>query len=233
MSGRVKHFKSKGRTRSERVRARSEVKERLGVSGSMVGVGGAEGSVVEEALGMEEIQTNEAAADVVQLVQEVVQVNDSQNEDEVIVEEVLNNALVEMAPNDSVEEVLNNALVEMAPNDSIEVVMETHNPVIDLTEAEDEVVLVSDTSTESKTKVGKSVEIDLTSSPMPAPGPPPMQCPVCFDSLQSLLPPRTALSTKCGHLFCSSCLPAALQANGCCPTCRKRVRLTDAIRLFL
>jgi len=207
---------SKGRTRSERVRARSEVKERLGVSGSMVGVGGAEGSVVEEALGMEEIQTNEAAADVVQRVQEVVQVNDSQNEDEVIVEEVLNNSVV-----------------EMAPNDSIEVVMETHNPVIDLTEAEDEVVLVSDTSIKSKTKVGKSVEIDLTSSPMPAPGPPPMQCPVCFDSLQSLLPPRTALSTKCGHLFCSSCLPAALQANGCCPTCRKRVRLTDAIRLFL
>ena len=153
---------SKGRTRSERVRARSEVKERLGVSGSMVGVGGAEGSVVEEALGMEEIQTNEAAADVVQLVQEVVQVNDSQNEDEV-----------------TVEEVLNNAVVEMAPNDSIEVVMETHNPVIDLTEAEDEVVLVSDTSIKSKTKVGKSVEIDLTSSPMPTPGPPPMQCPVC------------------------------------------------------
>merc|ERR1719339_226000 len=214
MSGRVKHFK--GRTRSERVRARSEVKERLGVSGSMVCVGGAESSVVEEALGMEEIQTNEAAADVVQRVQEVVQVNDSHNEDEVIVEEVLNNSVV-----------------EMAPNDSIEVVMETHNPVIDLTEAEDEVVLVSDTSTESKTKVGKLVEIDLTSSPMPAPGPPPMQCPVCFDSLQSLLPPRTALSTKCGHLFCSSCLPAALQASGCCPTCRKRVRLSDAIRLFL
>merc|ERR1719341_1330128 len=47
---------------------------------------------------MEEIQTNEAAADVVQLVQEVVQVNDSQNEDEVIVEEVLNNSVVEWPP---------------------------------------------------------------------------------------------------------------------------------------
>jgi len=199
----------KGRTRSERVRARSEVKERLVGSSSRAGGG-------EEAPGMGEIQTNEAAGDGVQLMQEVVQVNVSQNGDEVIVEEVIDNSVV-----------------EVAPDDSIEVVMEAHNSVIDLTEAEDEVVVVADTSIESKTKAGKSVEIDLTSSPMPAPGPPPMQCPVCFDSLQSLLPPRTALSTKCGHLFCSSCLPAALQASGCCPTCRKRVRLTDAIRLFL
>jgi len=214
MSGKVGHFKCKGRTRSERVRARSEVKERLVGSSSRAGVGGAGGG--EEAPGMGQIQTNEAAGDGVQLMQEVVQVNVSQNGDEVIVEEVIDNSVV-----------------EVAPDDSIEVVMEAHNSVIDLTEAEDEVVVVADTSIESKTKAGKSVEIDLTSSPMPAPGPPPMQCPVCFDSLQSLLPPRTALSTKCGHLFCSSCLPAALQASGCCPTCRKRVRLTDAIRLFL
>ena len=143
----------KGRTRSERVRARAEVKERLVVSSSRAGMAGAVG---EEA--PEEMQTNGAAADGVQLMQEVVQVNVSQNGDEVIVEEVLNNSVV-----------------EVAPDDSIEVVMEAHNPVIDLTEAEDEVVLVEDTGIESKTKV----EIDLTSSPMPAPGPPPMQCPVC------------------------------------------------------
>jgi len=211
----------KGRTRSERVQARSEVKERLVVSrtGAGGGVGGEVGSEfggllednTEEAPGMDEIHV--AAGGGVQLMQEVVNVN---GEDLIV------------------EEVLNNSVVEVAADDSIEVVMEAHNPVIDLTDAEDEVVVV-DTSIESKStkKVGKSVEIDLTSSPMPAPGPPPMQCPVCFDSLQSLLPPRTALSTKCGHLFCSTCLPAALQANGCCPTCRKRVRLTDAIRLFL
>jgi len=217
MSGKVGHFKCKGRTRSERVRARSEMKERLVVSSSRAGVGGAGAGAGEETPGMEEIQTNEAAGDGMQLVQEAVQVNVFQNGDVVIVEEDLNNSVV-----------------EVAPDDSIEFVMEAHNPLIDLTEAEDEVVVVVDNaSIESKTKVGKSVEIDLTSSPMPAPGPPPMQCPVCFDSLQSLLPPRTALSTKCGHLFCSSCLPAALQASGCCPTCRKRVRLTDAIRLFL
>ena len=150
----------KGRTRSERVRARSEVKERLVGSSSGAGVGGAGGG--EEAPGMGEIQTNEAAGDGVQLMQEVVQVNVSQNGDEVIVEEVIDNSVV-----------------EVAPDDSIEVLMEAHNSVIDLTEAEDEVVVVADTSIESKTKAGKSIEIDLTSSPMPAPGPPPMQCPVC------------------------------------------------------
>jgi len=209
------------------VRVRAELKERLvagagGAPGGSGEVGDALPGVVEdnpeEAPGMGQVLTNEALAGSVQLVQEVVNLSVSQNGDEVIVEEVLNNSVV-----------------EVAADDSIEVVMEAHNPVIDLTEVEDEVVVVDNAGEVivQKTKTGKSVEIDLTSSPMPAPTPPPMQCPVCFDSLQSLLPPRTALSTKCGHLFCSSCLPAALQASGCCPTCRKRVRLSDAIRLFL
>jgi len=207
--------KSKGRTRSERVRVRAELKERL-VAGARAGsvADGEDGAALP---GIAEDNPEEAPGDV-QLVQEVVNVNVSQNGDEVIVEEVLNNSVV-----------------ELAADDSIEVVMEAHNSIIDLTEAEDEVVMVdyAGEAKVQKTKTGKSVEIDLTSSPMPAPSPLPMQCPVCFDSLQSLLPPRTALSTKCGHLFCSSCLPAALQASGCCPTCRKRVRLSDAIRLFL
>ena len=113
----------------------------------------------EEAQGMEEFQ--EAAGDGVQLRQEVVIVNVSQNGD------------------DLVEEVLSNSVVEVVADDSIEVVMETHNPVIDLTEAEDEVVVVDPGIDTRSEKVGKSVEIDLTSSPMPAPGPSPMQCPVC------------------------------------------------------
>merc|ERR1712181_77258 len=169
--------------------------------------------------GMDGVLTHVVPEGGAQLMQDVVNVNVSQNGDEIVVEEVINNSVV-----------------EVAANDSIEVVMEAHNPVIDLTEAEDEVVVVDyarEASKVSKTEREKSVEIDLTSSPLPAPSPPPMQCPVCFDSLQSLLPPRTALSTKCGHLYCSSCLPAALQASGCCPTCRKRVRMSDPIRPFL
>ena len=152
-----------GRTRSERVRVRAELKERLVVRAALA-------SLAEdnpgEAPGMGAVLTHEAPVGDAQLMQEVVNVNVSQNGDEVIVEEVFNNSVV-----------------EVAADDSIEVVMEAHNPVIDLTEAEDEVeVVVVDYAREaskvSKTKREKSVEIDLTSSPLPAPSPPPMQCPV-------------------------------------------------------
>merc|ERR1719234_756216 len=71
------------------------------------------------------VLTHEVPAVGAQLMQEVVNVNVSQNGDEIVVEEVLNDSVV-----------------EVAANDSIEVVMEAHNPVIDLTEAEDEVVVV-------------------------------------------------------------------------------------------
>ena len=164
--------KSKGRTRSERVRVRAELKERLVAGAGSVAVG-EDGAALpgiaednpEEAPGMAmgQVLSLEAPAGGMQLVQEVVNVNVSQNGDEVIVEEVLNNSVV-----------------EVAADDSIEVVMEAHNPVIDLTEAEDEVVVVdyAGEAKVQKTKTGKSVEIDLTSSPMPAPSPPPMQCPV-------------------------------------------------------
>ena len=85
----------------------------------------------------EAVLTHEAPAGGAQLMQQVVNVNVPQNGDEVIVEEVLNNSVVE-----------------------VEVVMEVYNPIqIDLTEAEDEVMVVS-------------------SSPLSAPSPPPMQCPV-------------------------------------------------------
>ena len=165
-------MQSKGRTRSERVRVRAELKERLVVRAGGF-ADGEEGvaalpDVAEDnpggAPGMDGVLTHVVPEGGAQLMQEVVNVNVSQNGDEVIVEEVLNNSVV-----------------EVAADDSIEVVMEAHNPVIDLTEAEDEVVVVDyagESKTVSKTKREKSVEIDLTSSPLPAPSPPPMQCPV-------------------------------------------------------
>ena len=78
-------------------------------------------------------------------------------------------------------------------------------------------------------------------------------CPVCLDPLFELnvgrlifanlsyyLAPfktgivfRDALSTPCGHLICSTCLPRALQANGRCPKCRKEILLQDAIKIHL
>ena len=44
---------------------------------------------------------------------------------------------------------------------------------------------------------------------------------------------RSALSTPCGHLICSVCLPKALEANGRCPKCRKKVLIKDAIKIHV
>merc|ERR1711974_93872 len=58
-------------------------------------------------------------------------------------------------------------------------------------------------------------------------------CSVCLDPLFELDVERDALSTPCGHLICSACLPRALHANGRCPKCRKETLLQDAIKIHL
>jgi len=61
-----------------------------------------------------------------------------------------------------------------------------------------------------------------------------IHCPVClesaseFDNLKVFL-----VSTKCGHLFCSRCLPISILTSGCCPTCRQKLFITDYHRIFL
>ena len=157
------------RSRSERLQARNEVKDRLAV------VGGDGGGDAGEGVG-EEVRPDlpaeddpgeapaageaQAPGDDVQLIQEL---NDSLNGDNEIVEEVLNNSEVEVAP---------------------------HPPVIDLTEDE---VLDVDVVDEVAGQIGRgrrnkdsvaidltSSPVDLTSSPTPAPTQPQMQCPVGF-----------------------------------------------------
>ena len=89
-------------------------------------------------------------------------------------------------------------------------------------------------------------QVDLTDSPCTSTNmsrrktdsssPPPsvcLQCPVCLDSLLGLAGDRHALSTKCGHLFCSLCIPKIIAASGQCPTCRKTLKITDTIKIFL
>ena len=88
--------------------------------------------------------------------------------------------------------------------------------------------------------------VDLTDSPCTSTNmscrktdsssPPPsvcLQCPVCLDSLLGLAGDRHALSTKCGHLFCSLCIPKIIAASNQCPTCRKTLIITDTIKIFL
>ncbi|NWH37573.1 RNF4 ligase, partial [Chloropsis hardwickii] len=48
-----------------------------------------------------------------------------------------------------------------------------------------------------------------------------IRCPVCMDFYPQIVQSgRLILSTLCGHVFCSQCLPFALQSASFCPTCR-------------
>lgn len=76
--------------------------------------------------------------------------------------------------------------------------------------------------------------IDLTDSPITNQGTSPLPsdplasltCPVCLDTLASITRRGgRVVSTRCGHVFCGSCLPRCIQATGQCPTCRTRLTL--------
>jgi len=74
------------------------------------------------------------------------------------------------------------------------------------------------------------IDMDTTSSP----GNLSLQCPVCLDSLKSIKRTgRGMMSTVCGHIFCSKCLPASIKANGRCPTCRKVLAKKDYHKIFI
>lgn len=69
-----------------------------------------------------------------------------------------------------------------------------------------------------------------TEQPPPPPPPPPeptFSCPICMGPLVE------EMSTKCGHIFCKTCIKAAIAAQTKCPTCRKRVTTKDIIRIYL
>lgn len=65
----------------------------------------------------------------------------------------------------------------------------------------------------------------------PAPPPPPVEptftCPICMCTLVE------EASTKCGHIFCTKCIKAAIAAQNKCPTCRKKLTKKDIIRVYL
>jgi Ring finger domain len=46
-----------------------------------------------------------------------------------------------------------------------------------------------------------------------------ISCPICFDSVV----PNNPVSTKCGHIFCKTCLNEALVRSHKCPMCMKKV----------
>jgi len=68
--------------------------------------------------------------------------------------------------------------------------------------------------------------------PSPPPPPPPpkettFSCPICMGPLVE------EMSTKCGHIFCKSCIKAAITVQGKCPTCRRKVTARDIHRVYL
>jgi len=74
-------------------------------------------------------------------------------------------------------------------------------------------------------------ELDTASSPGGAIS---LQCPVCLESLKTLKKSGVCMmSTMCGHIFCSRCLPASLRASGRCPTCRRMIRGGEYHMIFI
>jgi len=66
--------------------------------------------------------------------------------------------------------------------------------------------------------------------PPKAPEPPKapsFSCPVCMG------PFVEETSTKCGHIFCKKCIGGAIAAQSKCPTCRRKLKMKDTIRIYL
>ncbi|XP_058093282.1 uncharacterized protein LOC131239541 [Magnolia sinica] len=68
-------------------------------------------------------------------------------------------------------------------------------------------------------------------SPEPRPASPPKEptftCAVCMGSLVE------AMSTVCGHIFCKACIKAAITAQKKCPTCRRKLLMSNIHRIYL
>lgn len=52
-------------------------------------------------------------------------------------------------------------------------------------------------------------------------------CPVCMKPIKNIF------STLCGHVFCKSCIYAAIDASGICPICRKKVTKIQVHPVYL
>ncbi|KAL2549672.1 RING/U-box superfamily protein [Forsythia ovata] len=68
----------------------------------------------------------------------------------------------------------------------------------------------------------------VPSLPIPQPPKEPkFTCPVCMGPLVK------EISTKCGHIFCKTCIKTAIAAQNKCPTCRRKITMKDTIRFYL
>jgi len=121
--------------------------------------------------------------------------------------------------------------------------------MLDLDLAADPAPIQEDTPAAPQRSISLNTTIDLTRSPerpvlshtqnTTSPGcstvpPSTIQCPVCLDSLSTIRSKgNNLLSTTCGHVFCSSCLPECVRLHSKCPTCRQKMTNRDYHELFL
>ncbi|NXL82766.1 RNF4 ligase, partial [Leptocoma aspasia] len=67
----------------------------------------------------------------------------------------------------------------------------------------------------------QSVISDVHSVPSSAQQGVVIRCPICMEFYSEIVESgRLIVATMCGHVFCSECLPVALETVGMCPTCR-------------
>ncbi|TDG49657.1 hypothetical protein AWZ03_003895 [Drosophila navojoa] len=57
----------------------------------------------------------------------------------------------------------------------------------------------------------------------------PYKCPVCLKCVRQ----RKPASTVCGHVFCSSCIKAALRTTCKCPLCQRVITTRQIFRIFI
>ncbi|NXS26802.1 RNF4 ligase, partial [Pomatostomus ruficeps] len=61
-----------------------------------------------------------------------------------------------------------------------------------------------------------------------------IRCPICMEFYSEIMQSgRLIVATMCGHIFCSACLPVALETIGVCPTCRAELTPEMYIPIYL
>lgn len=61
-----------------------------------------------------------------------------------------------------------------------------------------------------------------------------ISCPICMDTKQTFTDSgRTLVATKCGHIFCDSCIKQSISLLHKCPTCSKRLTLKQYHRIYI
>nr|XP_011462812.1 PREDICTED: LON peptidase N-terminal domain and RING finger protein 3-like isoform X2 [Fragaria vesca subsp. vesca] len=80
----------------------------------------------------------------------------------------------------------------------------------------------------NKTKDIQATSIPVTPiEPLGEPEAPALSCAICMGQLVE------ETSTKCGHIFCKTCIEKAIATQHKCPNCRRKLRKRDIFRVHL